>query len=289
MYQDRENWNTSESQLFMNLYCNAQLVLPISPEDLTIQGTSQSVPQPSPQADDANKKQLRKSSDSSNDDTQSEKDSQNLNLGIEISCTSVRNIHARFKSVFLDRSSKKMDNDVFLIQEIPSESYLDSAQEKLLDSNDVLLVAVRKKKKGENDYGAPYTLLEKLAGSNYYSPCPKTKVSDLKRCFEGGKDDHVEIEVILLDQKDELRPKKERKAKEDSKLQQDPIKIKLEFPDNQMRDQYENSIHQRAPKPGLKQEFDLTDASDKVITLLSRMTMSNKWSPCSSNVYGTPK
>jgi hypothetical protein len=39
-------------------------------------------------------------------------------------------------------------------------------------------------------------------------------------------------------------------------------------------------------KPGLKQEFDLMDGSEKVITLLSRIMMSNIWSPCTLNIYG---
>ena len=39
-------------------------------------------------------------------------------------------------------------------------------------------------------------------------------------------------------------------------------------------------------KPGLKHEFDLRDASAKVITLLSRITYSNKWACCSPNTYG---
>jgi hypothetical protein len=47
-----------------------------------------------------------------------------------------------------------------------------------------------------------------------------------------------------------------------------------------------NEIVPRSPKPGLKQEFDLMDASEKVITLLSRIMMSNIWASCTPNIYG---
>ena len=210
-------------------------------------------------------------------------------LGIYLECTSARNFCARYESKFLGNiDDDSMDADAYLIRGISPASLCDSSDEKLKSlDKDMLLVSVT--------YKIEVQTMAKNPENDLWSFTP-TNLATLKMCLEGMQGDKIEMKVILLNPKNELFPKKKTSNGESQRDEQttDSMNSKpkngpeirslsLQIP----VEVFENYIKQRAPKPGLKQEFDLTDASDKVITLLSRLTLSNKWSSCSSNVYGT--
>ena len=99
----------------------------------------------------------------------------------------------------------------------------------------------------------------------------KVRISTIKEQFDGMKNQTVKLVLRLL-------PNKNTTGLEYSNQL---VEVKLEFKYSTVP----NEIHSYV-KPRLKQEFDLIDASAKVISLLSRITMSNKWARCSPNTYG---
>ena len=98
----------------------------------------------------------------------------------------------------------------------------------------------------------------------------KVRISTVKDQFDGSRGQSIVLELLLL-------PEKYSGVKKYSNRR---VHVELMFKFN-----VPNDILSYV-KPRLKQEFDLIDASDKVITLLSRITMSNKWAACSPNTYG---
>ena len=64
------------------------------------------------------------------------------------------------------------------------------------------------------------------------------------------------------------------------------ITLCYEMSSESMSPEWRNQIRTPSPKPGLKEEFDLTEASEKVITLLSRVLLTNTWATLSPNIYG---
>ena len=96
----------------------------------------------------------------------------------------------------------------------------------------------------------------------------------IKDQLEGRKGETVSLILRLL-------VKKKKKGSTDEIDYNPVIRLKLKFGVKNVSNEIRTFL-----KPKLKQEFDLIDASAKVISLLSRITMSNKWASCSPNTYG---
>jgi hypothetical protein len=106
------------------------------------------------------------------------------------------------------------------------------------------------------------------------------KFSLIRDQFEGDSDQGLRLKVELLREKGaepEAGPRPTRAR---------VFNLELRFKHG-ANGRAENEISTYS-KPRLKEEFDLIEASDKVITLLSRITLSNKWAGCSRNIYGEP-
>jgi hypothetical protein len=106
------------------------------------------------------------------------------------------------------------------------------------------------------------------------------KFSLIRDQFEGEGDQLLRLKVELLWEKGAKPEEGPRPAR--ARV----FDLELRFR-HEANGRAENEISTYA-KPGLKEEFDLIEASDKVITLLSRITLSNKWAGCSRNIYGKP-
>jgi hypothetical protein len=195
-------------------------------------------------------------------------------LGIYLRCVSLRDFCARYCHTFLADKKELMDKDMFLIHDIPDDCFVDDSN-KDLGSCPLLLASV-----AGVDIVEALTPEKMTSEKMKWKPNPETNISKLKQCLKGKKGATVVLEVFRLSLSPDLLPKKHRQSQPQE--QPEILKLRLKFPNQEQA----NEIDERAPKPGLKQEFDLSDAAEKVITLLSRITKSNKWSPCSPNVYG---
>ena len=99
------------------------------------------------------------------------------------------------------------------------------------------------------------------------------QMSTIKSQLEGQKGSTVKLLLRLL------REKNASDAKYTNRLVH--VELIFKFGVSDLPNRIYSSI-----SSNLKQDFDLIESSAKVITILCRVTMSNKWAACSPNTYG---
>ena len=218
-----------------------------------------------------------------------------VELGAFVECVSLRYLVARYENLSLDTELgfdetvvdgfDRESISVYLLRYIP-ETCTAIAVEGIIDSSLTL-----------KDLALFTLLLLNVNGKALY---PKFKVSDLREelSCRWGEEKEIRLQVKLLRERKYVLPlakfykiqKHLYERKSLWKSESGESKVLTMFYNlkccKQGRSFEQNDIRPQIPKPGLKEEFDLREASEKVITLLSRLTLCDVWSPCSSNIYG---
>ena len=236
-----------------------------------------------------------------------------LELGLGVECKYMRYMLTRydykdlgFKQKPDEQALKKMDKDelpAYMISNLPELKWKDARiQTKIIENLDRETLASQQLLLKEiRVFGSKEEAgLETLQ----FLPKPNFKLSKLKtalRCPCPGKK-RIEMDVFVLNENkavltvekwtEQLKQRGENslwkllKHDDTSAEVSKTITLCYEMSSESMSPEWRNQIRTPSPKPGLKEEFDLTEASEKVITLLSRVLLTNTWATLSPNIYG---
>ena len=240
------------------------------------------------------------------------RDKKDLELGLEIECLGMRYMLTRYDYKDLGFEKKpgdkvlkqieKEERSAYLINNLPQLKWKearikdDDTVQNFIDRSDLansplLLRELRVYSKGE------------LSETLEFHPKPNFKLFKLKDALKcsHGSEKNIELDIVVLkENKAVLTVQKwneQQKDREEKKLWKilksgsgtDKCKViilRYEMKSSSMRPEWRNLIRTPAPKPGLKEEFDLTEASEKVIIMLSRVMLTNTWATLSPNIYG---
>jgi len=229
-----------------------------------------------------------------------------IELGAFIECVDFRYLQARYKVKFLvpklgesadENGLKEKDlqgTTFYLLRHAPETGLsitIDGSNQRIDSIEEFAMFAM---------------LLVKVNDKNLYPKFQLSKLRDELSCSSGNERE-IKLQVKLLRERRAVLPAaRYRKIQENMKIKKhlwksDPGSqqwksepeskdITLSYTlkkDLQGFPSERNDLRPMIPKPGLKEEYDLREASEKVITLLSRVTMSNVWSTCSPNIYGS--
>ena len=248
---------------------------------------------------------LKDMSRSGSDEIKRVADQQNVELGVFVECVGFRYLFARYEiqEIICDLGilaseagvdglkSKELENMTgYLLRYVPE------------NCTDISIIGdksneINQKPTSIADFDLYTMLLVKVNGKSLYQKFQFSQLGEELMC-PVGKEKDIRLQVKLLREKQAILP-----AAKFKELQNDVQKKKYlwtsDFVSRDVVLSYvlkgptkqgffeKNDLRAQIPKPGLKEEFDLRDASEKVITLLSRLTMSNVWSACSPNIYGS--
>ena len=240
-------------------------------------------------------------------------DKKDLELGLEVECLGMRYMLTRYDYKDLgfekkpgDKILKQIEKEglfAFMISYLPELKWKEA---RIKDENLVLSTMSRSDLASYallvrelRVYGARGEQSELLE----FHPKPNFKLFKLKDALKcsHGSEKHIELDIVVLKENKAVltlqkwtEQERDREEKHLWRLLKSGsgsdkckvITLRYEMKSSSMHPEWRNLIRTPAPKPGLKEEFDLTEASEKVIIMLSRFMLTNTWATLSPNIYG---